>query len=97
MTYEELTTYADAQARENELLTQRLYESEQEKIIIITNIKRALEVLGIPTDGSPVSKVKTLKSITSLATQAMISEDVIAKKFAFMEELMPLVEKYKEL
>ena len=98
MSYEELKIYADAQQIQNEQLTAKLAEVEAEKLLIIRNLKKAVDVLGISfsADGG-VEKSKVIKAVSGLITQATINPKALEKKFEFLQELMPLIEKYKDL
>jgi hypothetical protein len=102
--YKELTTahekmseqYAEYQSDNIALLDQ--YELlRREYAVVIRTVIKTLQAVGIwpVTDKIEISKV--IKTVSSLAFDSMLPGSNIKERFAFIKDIIPIAERYKDI
>jgi len=87
MNYEELV-------KDHEVLQQKYNDSEADNKQIVENIVKLLNALGLlPFSEDEGMMKKILKAVKNLATDAMLNPKGLERKFDFLKEIAPLIDK----
>lgn len=82
---------------ENIELKRQLAECEAERDLIVRNLKKGMEVLGLyPLPDEKNIKKTVLKTLSGIISDFTFNQKEVYAKFDFIKELQPLAKKYSK-
>jgi DNA-binding ferritin-like protein (Dps family) len=79
-------------------IKRRYMALSEEYAIVIRTVVKTMHVVGLwPITDDKMNTSRILKTVSSLAVESMLPGSNIKERFAFVKDILPIAEKYKDI